>query len=78
MKHDSRATDAKYANCYKPDRRQKDNNLLIREALRQYGLHQWQLAEMLGMREEALSRMLRHELPIAEQNELIKIIRKEG
>lgn len=56
----------------------KKNNLIIREAQREKNLRQWQVAELLGMREETLSRMLRHELPENEQIEMAKIIRKEG
>lgn len=32
------------------------------KALRAKGIYQWQIAEKLGIREDALSRMLRHEL----------------
>lgn len=56
----------------------KNNNLIIREALKECGMCQWQLADLLGIREDALSKMLRYELPEAEQIEMAKIIRKAG
>lgn len=41
----------------------KRSNQDIRKKLREYGIRQWQLAEHLGIYEESLSRMFRHELP---------------
>lgn len=56
------------------------NNLLIRNALKEYGVKQWQLAELLGCGEYTLCRKLRRELPKEEQEriaEIIKVNRKE-
>ncbi len=78
MKQDLKAIDAKHADHHKPGGRQRGNNLLIREALREYGLCQWELADIMGVREETLSRMLRRELPISEQYAIIALIGKEG
>lgn len=79
MKRDSIAVDSRFTECYRPSgRRNADNNLMIREALRENNIRQWQLADLMGIREETLSRMLRHELPTSEQMEIVKLIRKDG
>ena len=51
---------------------------MIRLALKENGMKQWQLADLMGIREETLCRMLRHELSEAEQIEIVKLIRKDG
>ena len=72
------ATDARFRTCYRPNgRRKATTNTQIREALRERGLCQWQLADIMGIREETLSRMLRHELPADQQSEIVNMIRKE-
>ena len=52
------------------------NNQLIRAALAETGLKQWQLADILQMREDVLSRQLRYELPLERQKEIVAVIRK--
>lgn len=54
----------------------KRNNLKLRFKMFEAGLKQWQVADLLGIREETLSRNLRHELPIAEQEQIIALIDK--
>ena len=46
----------------------------IRQALAARNLKQWQLAEVLGIREEALSKMLRYELPDDEKQKMLEAI----
>lgn len=52
------------------------NNTVIRTALRENAVHQWQLAEALGVSESVLSRRMRHEMPAKEQAHLVTIICK--
>ena len=49
-------------------------NKTIRKALIEYELKQWQLAEILKIREDSLSRKLRRELPEEEQRAIVKQI----
>lgn len=58
-------------------KKKQSNNLIIREALKESGLCQWQLADLMQMREDTLSKMLRYELPESEQIAIAKLIRKE-
>lgn len=58
--------------------KQAKNNIRIREALGKAGVRQWELAEIMGVREERLSKMLRHELPTEQQNELLTLIEVLG
>lgn len=46
----------------------------IRDALATRHLSQWQLADVLGIREEALSKMLRYELPDDKKKEMLNAI----
>lgn len=72
------ATDARFRTCYRPNgRREAITNMQIREALQKYGLCLHQLAEVLEIHKETLSRMLRHELPEDQQREIVNMIRKE-
>lgn len=76
MKRNETSVDSRFRNCYRPDgRRRNDNNMRIRESLQKHGIRQWELAEALGMREESLSRLLRHELAESEQEKICIIIR---
>ena len=54
------------------------NNTIIRRALFDAGMRQWQLAELLGITEFTLSRKLRHELPEEEQTRIVNLIRSRG
>lgn len=51
-------------------------NFKIREALKENGLKHWELAEILKMGENTLSRKLRRELPQVEQDRIIEIIKE--
>lgn len=53
-----------------------DNNILIRNAMTEHGLKQWQVAAILGIREEALSRKLRREIPLTEQVRIVQEIER--
>ena len=53
-------------------------NKLVKFALLEAGMKQWELAELLGMSESALSRRLRDELPEEEQKRIIAIIENAG
>lgn len=53
-------------------------NIKIRNALKLKNMKQWQLAEILGISENTLYRMLRKELPEEEQNRIVTIIAKGG
>ncbi len=46
----------------------------IRDALAARNMAQWQLADKLGIREEALSKMLRYELPDDEKARMLSAI----
>lgn len=50
------------------------NNKEIRDALAARNMAQWQLADKLGIREEALSKMLRYELSEEEKTRLLSVI----
>ena len=49
-------------------------NIRIRVAMTQKNMKQWQLAEKLEISEASVSRLLRHELPEAEQKRIIELI----
>ncbi|MEI8200534.1 MAG: hypothetical protein WCG21_10760 [Eubacteriales bacterium] len=50
------------------------NNLNIRVVMIRNGLKQFQAAELLGISESYFCRKMRKELPIEEQQKIIKII----
>lgn len=50
------------------------SNMVIRSASKSAGVRLWQIAEVLGIQETALSRKLRHELPTEEKNKILGII----
>lgn len=59
----------------------KKANNDIRNEAKAAGVKLWQIAEKLGIREEKLSRKLRHELPEEEKAQIksiIKELEKEG
>ena len=49
-------------------------NEMIRKALKDSGMKQWELAEMLGISEFTLSRKLRNELPQEEKERILNLI----
>ena len=58
-----------------------NSNMEIREAMKEAGLSQWQLAELLNCHENTVLRKLRSELPEEEKLHLLDVIekyRKEG
>lgn len=50
------------------------SNEVIREVLQENGLHQWELAERLGVSENTLCRKLRKELTSEEKEQFLKAI----
>lgn len=54
------------------------SNQKVRAALRTFDVKQWRLADLLNIREETLSRMLRKELPADEQARMIELIIAES
>ena len=46
----------------------------FQKLLKRKGIKQWKAAEYLGIREDAFSRMMRHELPKEESARLLAII----
>lgn len=51
-------------------------NKKIRDALYHANMRQWQLAKLMRIREETLSRKLREELPSEEQKQIIALIKE--
>ena len=51
-------------------------NKKIRDALYHANMKQWQLAKLMQIREETLSRKLRDELPAEEQKQIVKLIKE--
>lgn len=57
-------------------RRQQTNNRIIREALAEMGLFNWQLADLLNCSVDTIQRKLRHEMPTDEQERIAQLIRE--
>lgn len=53
-------------------------NQEIRKAMFDKGMPQWKLAKLLGVSEMTIWRMLRDELPKAEQDRIIAVINRDG
>lgn len=53
------------------------NNMEIRTELLRVGMKQYELAELLGIADSALSRKLRKELPDEEKQRILEIIRRK-
>ncbi len=53
----------------------KPNNVMVRNALKNANMCQWQLAELVGVTEVTITRWFRHELPEDEQKRLCEIIK---
>lgn len=49
-------------------------NKLIRDMIKNKRLKQWQVADMLGISEATFVRRMRHELPDAEREHILKVI----
>lgn len=50
-------------------------NERIRQELKSIGMKQWQLADLMGISEQTICRKFRKELPQAEQERIIALIR---
>lgn len=62
---------------YRPNRRNENKkNLLIRETCEQTGTFYYELADILGKSPSTITVMLRHELPIDEQERIVALIRE--
>lgn len=53
-------------------------NQRIREAMKKNGFLYWKLADLIGCSNWTLSVKLRHELPEAEQEKILKLIETEA
>ena len=53
-------------------------NQKIREAMKESGFLYWKLADLIGCSNWTLSVKLRHELPEAEQERILQLIRMES
>lgn len=52
----------------------KNNNLIIRKALRENDIYQWELADILGVSEVTVCRWMRKEYPKEEQIRIAEMI----
>ena len=55
----------------------ENNNMVIRNVMKTTGLKQWQVADALGVSEWKFCRMLRHELPMEEQDKIVELMCKK-
>ena len=55
-----------------------ENNLLIRNTLKDCHMPYWMLADLMKIHRTTLSERLRHELPAKEQKRIVKMIREEA
>lgn len=60
------------------DKRFRNGNIEIKEAVKAANMRMWQLAEMLGVSQNTLCRRLRHELPDDEKKEILALIQNYG
>ena len=51
-------------------------NARIKIAMTENDLHQWEVAQIMGIHEGSLSRLLRNELPAEEQDRIVDLIRQ--
>ena len=49
-------------------------NLAIREEAKNNGVRFWEIAEAMGISEATVTRMLRRELPVAEQRKILSVV----
>lgn len=54
------------------------NNKSIRAAMFECGMRQWELAGLMGISEAHMSRKLRYELPVEEQERILALILEHG
>jgi DNA-binding Lrp family transcriptional regulator len=50
------------------------NNEIVRKAMRNKNLKQWEVAELIGISESTMVKRMRNELPKAEQEEIVRRI----
>ena len=50
------------------------NNQIIRDAMSRYSMYQYQVAEILGLNEGTVCRMMRKEIPEEEQRRIVSMI----
>ena len=55
-----------------------DNNRTIRDAMNKYRIYQYELANIMGVHEATVCRMLRNELPKEKQDEIAELIAKSA
>ncbi len=53
-------------------------NKIIKEAMWKHHKRQWQVADMLGISEQTLCRMMRYDLPEEEQQKIASVIEGES
>ena len=64
---------------YRPNgRTDTKHNLMIRETLEQTGTFYYELADLLGKSPSTITVMLRHEMPIDEQEKICELIRQHA
>ncbi len=54
----------------------RKKNMRVRDALKEFGFTQWQLADLLGISVDTLCRRMRYELPEEEQDRYIALIKE--
>lgn len=54
--------------------RSANQNTKVKVAMAIYDLKQWEVAKLMGINETKFSKMLREELPEAEQNRIVALI----
>ena len=55
-----------------------ENNLMIRNTLKDCHMPYWMLADLMKIHRTTLSERLRHEMPTEEQKRIVKLIREEA
>ena len=55
----------------------KYKNKEVRAAMENADLYQWEVAERIGVSDSTFSRMLRHELPAEQKDEILRAIESE-
>ena len=53
-------------------------NMMIRKVMREHGLYQYQLADILNVNEGTICRWFRHELPEDEQKRIVSLIEEKA
>lgn len=78
MKMNETALNRRAVTRYTPSGRSREkHNALIRDTARECGCFGYEVAELLGCSIDKYTRMMRHEMPISEQQKIADLIRKE-